>query len=138
MTVARVLGLDYGERRIGVAVSDGIGLTAQPIAVIEAGAGFADALGRLVQEYEPEAIVVGLPTSLDGTEGPLAEAARAFGADVADITGVAVEFYDERFTSAVAEQALLEANVRRGKRRAVRDKVAAAVMLQGYLEERRR
>ena len=82
-------------------------------------------------------IVVGLPTSLDGSEGRVAEAARQFGTEVADITGVVVEFYDERFTSVVAERALLEANVRRGKRRAVRDKVAAAVMLQAYLDKRR-
>ncbi len=133
----RIVGLDYGERRVGVAVSDPLRLTAQPVAVLAVGDRFEAELQKLIDEYDPDLIVIGLPTSLAGTEGPVATAAREFGHRVARGTGVAVAFHDERFTSIVAERALLEADVRRVKRKNIRDKVAAAVMLQSYLDERR-
>ena len=133
----RIIGLDYGERRVGVAVSDPLRLTAQPITVLVVDEGLERQLRVLAAEYQPERIVIGLPTSLAGGEGPTAVAAREFGESVADITGVTVEFYDERFTSVLAERALLEADVSRARRKEIKDKVAAAVMLQSYLDERR-
>jgi len=129
------MGLDYGERRVGVAVSDGLGVTAQPHSVVDlAASDLATELGRIVGEYEIKGIVVGLPVSLDGSEGEVAKRAREFAAKVGEITGLAVEMYNEQFSSAVAERVLLESGARRSARRAVKDKMAAAVMLQGYLD----
>ena len=134
----RVLGLDPGERRIGVAVSDATGTIASPHSVIDQRhADVPESLRRLIDEYEVELIVVGLPVHLSGEEGSSAKAARAFAETVGDATGLPVALQDERFTTVTAEEALLEGGVRRSKRREVRDKVAAAVMLQGYLDSRR-
>lgn len=134
----RVLGLDYGERRVGVAVSDGLGLTAQPHSVIDlARMDLGEALAEIIVEYEIKRVVVGLPVSLSGSEGEVAARARAFGTEVADLTGLEVEMYDERFTSVEAERVLLDAGTRRSRRKSVRDKLAASVMLQGYLDSSR-
>ena len=136
--MGRVIGLDHGERRIGVAVSDALGLTAQPHQVIDlATDDLAAEIEALVAEFDPELIVVGLPVGLSGTEGNSADAARRFGAEVGALASRPVEFSDERFSSVVAERALLESGARRETRRGVRDKVAAAVMLQDYLDRRR-
>lgn len=130
-----MLGLDPGERRVGVALSDPTGIIAQPHCVIERHREDVESRVRQIcTEYEVVEIVVGLPVSLRGGEGPAAVAARAFGRDVAEMTGLPVTFADERFTSVLAEDALLEAGVRRQARREVRDKVAAAVMLQAFLD----
>ena len=94
----------------------------------------ASVLRSLVDEYGVELVVVGLPVHLSGEEGTAAEAARAFADSVAAATGLPVELQDERFTTVTAEEALLEGGVRRRERREIRDKVAAAVMLQGYLD----
>ncbi len=96
----------------------------------------ADELRRLLAEYEVDVIVVGLPVTLSGEEGVAAQRARRFGAEVAAIAALPVEFSDERFSSVVAERALLESGARRRHRRDVRDKVAAAVMLQDYLDRK--
>ncbi len=133
--MSRVIGLDPGERRVGVAVSDALLLTAQPWGVIDLRTEDLDtAVLALVAETGADRIVVGLPVTLAGTEGAAAQRARAFGARVADISGLPIEFWDERFTTTVAERALLEAGARRSRRRDVRDKLAAAVMLQSYLD----
>jgi putative Holliday junction resolvase len=95
-----------------------------------------DAVRTLCDEHDVERIVVGLPTGLSGVEGPSANAARIFGDAVAEATGLPVEYQDERFTTVTAEAALLEGGVRRAKRRDVRDKVAAAVILQTYLDRK--
>lgn len=137
--LARVLGLDPGEKRIGVALSDALGIIAQPHQVIDAKAGNPiDAIRRLCAEYEVTTIVIGLPVSLSGEEGPAAVRAREFGLRVGKATECEIVFYDERFTTVQAEAAMLEAGVKRRKRRGAVDKVAAAVMLQGYLDQRRR
>ena len=135
MTAGRVLALDYGSKRIGVAVSDELRITAGPLEVIPTDAAI-EHVSRLVDEYRPVVIVVGLPVGLSGIEGPAAQAARAFGELVAAETGVEVTFVDERFTSYTAEQAMLEGGVKRRDRRANVDKVAAAVILRQYLERR--
>ncbi len=130
-----MIGLDYGERRVGVAISDAIRLTAQPHDVIDlATHDLADAIRALLADYDVDLFVVGLPVGLSGAEGNSAEAARRFGAEVAAMSSLPVEFCDERFTTVIAERALLEAGTRRKERRGVRDKVAAAVMLQDYLD----
>lgn len=138
MSASRVLGLDPGEQRIGVALSDPAGIIAQPLAVLARREDAVAQIATIVTENEVTLIVVGLPISLDGTEGPAAERARALGAEVGKETGCEVAYFDERFTTVQAEQALLGGGVRRRARRQVRDKVAAAIMLQGFLDGRRR
>ncbi len=135
MTDGRVLALDYGSKRIGVAVSDALRITAGPLEVVPTDTAI-DHVSRLVDEYRPTVIVVGLPVGLSGIEGPAAKAAREFGELVATETGVEVVFVDERFTTHTAEQAMLEGGVKRRDRRANVDKVAAAVILRQYLERR--
>ena len=118
---------------MGVAISDGLGITAQPLTVVDRDE-VDDRVPELVSEYSVSLIIVGLPVSLSGEEGPMARRARDFAAEVSDLTGVTVEMCDERFTTTEAERVLLEAGTRRDRRREVRDKVAAAVLLQGYLD----
>lgn len=131
----RILGLDPGERRIGVALSDPLGMIAQPHSMIDRRVqDVAEELQRLVFEEDVTQIVIGLPTSLDGQERAAAQRARQFAADVTEATGLEPVFADERFTTNIAESALLESGMRRSARRERRDKVAAAVMLQGYLD----
>jgi putative Holliday junction resolvase len=134
-----VLGLDPGERRIGVALSDPTGIIASPLTVIDRRTEDpAKRLRALCAEYDVGTIVVGLPVSLSGAEGAAAEKARRFGEEVHVITGRKVVFADERFTSVQAERLLLEEGMRRSRRRTTTDKVAAALMLQGYLDRVRR
>ena len=102
--LGRILGLDYGTHRIGVALSDPLHLTAQPLCVLEAtGADLGERLRELVAEHDVERIVVGLPVSLSGAEGAAAERARAFAAFAMESTGVPVEMVDERYTTRTAE-----------------------------------
>ncbi len=137
MTQTRLLGIDPGERRIGIAISDRARLIAQPFQVVDRRRG--DALALISQICDTEdvvSIVVGLPISLSGEEGASAAAARKFGEAVKSASGRNLVYWDERFTSVQAEQALLEAGMRRVKRRDKRDMVAAALMLQGYLDSK--
>lgn len=135
MTSGRVLALDPGTRRVGVAVSDPLGITAQPHSVLNAeDPDLMGQIARLGTDLGVERIVVGLPVSLNGTEGPAAATARTFAAAVAAATGLPVELVDERFTSVSAERVLVEAGLSGRRRRAVRDRVAAAVLLQAYLD----
>lgn len=133
----RALGLDPGERRIGVAVSDPTGTIASPVRYIDVARESVDeALRQLRDEWAPEVIVVGLPINLDGSEGASASMARTLGERVASVTGLAVEFHDERFTSRSAETLLISSGMKRRKRTEKRDQIAAAVMLQGWLDRR--
>jgi putative Holliday junction resolvase len=131
--VTRVLGVDYGTKRVGLALSDEIGLTAQPLEVVER-ADLADRLEDLAGEYDIGTVVVGLPTGLSGHEGDSASAARELGAEISEVVGVEVVFVDERFTSRIAESALVESRMRRRERKTTIDKVAAAIILQAYLD----
>ena len=129
------MGVDPGERRIGIALSDPLGIIAQPHIVLDRRQGSVlEEIRAICIEYEVETIVVGLPTSLSGAETSAAERARVLGDEVAGATGCDVVFFDERFTTVQAESALLEGGMKRRKRRETVDKVAAAVMLQGYLD----
>lgn len=135
MTGERALGIDFGEVRIGTALSDPLGMIAQPHSVIDRRKEHpVAAIERIVSEYEVQVVVVGLPTQLDGTEGTSAERARRLGDAIGRATGLPIVYWDERFTSVQAEQALLEADMSRDDRRVTRDKVAAALLLQGYLD----
>ncbi len=132
------MGLDPGTKRVGVALTDGLQLTAQPHGVLDpTDPKFEQLLASMIDRYQVELIVVGLPVSLSGQEGPAAAAARRLANRVADATGLPVELWDERFTTRTAEAAMVEGRVRRRQRRAAVDKVAAAVMLQHYLDGRR-
>ena len=135
--MTRILGLDYGTRRIGVAVSDPLGLTAGPLEVLDATVvDFDERLRNLAEGLGVELIVVGLPVGLDGREGQAAGDARRFAERVAAATGLPVEMYDERFTTVTAERGLFEAGLDARRRRKIVDQVAAAVMLQAWLDHR--
>ncbi len=136
----RALGLDLGTKRIGVAVSDRSGTIASPLTVVARSGRIADdhrRLAALVAEEEAELVVVGLPRSMDGSDGPAAQGARREAAQLATVVGVPVETYDERLTTVSAERMLRESGVRGPARRQVVDKVAAAVILQAWLDARR-
>ena len=140
----RALGLDLGSKRIGVAVSDGDGLVATPIEVVHRTGdrpGEHRTLADLAAEWEVEVVVVGIPYSLDGTTGPMAQAMAAEAVELARVlgarSGVPVETYDERLTTVTAERSLREQDLRAPERRKVVDMVAAAVMLQAWLDARR-
>jgi putative Holliday junction resolvase len=136
----RALGLDLGARRIGVAVSDRSGTIASPLTVVVRGKRRAEdhrRIAALVAEEEAEVLVVGLPLSLDGSMGPAARAAAAEVEQLASVVGVPVETVDERLTTVTAEGALRQAGVKGQSRRQVVDKVAAAVLLQAWLDRRR-
>ena len=136
--MSRIVGLDPGSVRIGVAVSDPLHLTAQPHGTLDAADPDLDRrLRALAVEVEAERFVVGLPVSLDGSEGPAAGAARARAARVAEATGLPVDLHDERFSTVTAERVLVASGMRRDRRRSTRDRVAAAVFLQSYLDGRR-
>jgi putative pre-16S rRNA nuclease len=134
----RVAALDVGEARIGVAVSDELGITATGIGVVErvGGRRDLDALMTLLAPYEPDRVVIGLPLNMNGSEGPQAVKVRAFAARVGEHMGLPVEFWDERLTTVAAERVLVEADVSRRRRRQVIDKVAATLILEGYLSRR--
>lgn len=131
-----VIGIDYGTRRIGVAASDPRRMTAFPVAVVEVGEDMWDQLGEIIAARGATLVVVGLPVGLSGVEGRSAQAARHLGTELADRTGLPVEYADERFTTRSAEQLLVTSNVKRRKRRSVVDSMAASVMLQNYLDTR--
>jgi putative Holliday junction resolvase len=135
----RVLALDLGSKRIGVAVSDRSGTIASPLTVL-ARSGRVEHDHRrilaLVEDEEAERVVVGLPLSLDGSMGPAARAAQAEAEVLAGVLAVPVETIDERFTTVSADRVLQSADVRGADRRRSIDKVAAAVMLQAWLDRR--
>ena len=133
----RALGLDLGERRVGVAVCDSAGTVATPVeTLVRTGDADRDlgAIADQVQQWQAEIVVVGLPVSLDGSEGPAARAARAEIGRLERLLEVPVVSYDERLTTVIAERSLMEQNVKGPRRRRVVDRVAAAVTLQSWLD----
>lgn len=133
-SAVRTLGLDYGERRIGVAVSDPTDRFAQPLETLEARAQPLERIAALVDEYEVARIVVGLPLQMDGRAGVQAERTRRFGAEVAERTGLPVEYLDERLTSVEATRVLAQAGGKPSRNRERVDRVAAALLLGTFLE----
>ncbi len=135
----RILGLDVGTRRIGVALSDAMGWSAQPLESVQVhprGEHLAR-IAALCAEHGVAEIVVGLPLSMDGKENRMVQLVRRFAQQVAARTQLPIHEWDERLTSVAAERVLREANVRGSDRRAVVDRVAASIILQGFLERRR-
>ncbi len=133
----RALGLDLGERRVGVAVCDSAGTVATPVeTLVRSGDAQRDlnAIAEQVGEWQAEIVVVGMPLSLDGTEGPAAAAARAEIGRLEKHLEVPVVSYDERLTTVIAERSLMEQQMKVPERRGVVDQVAAAVMLQSWLD----
>lgn len=130
------MALDVGERRIGVAVSDEIATIASPLAVVPRDPDGLAEIARLVAAWEVDRLVVGLPIGLSGREGPQAALVRAYAGRLADRLGPAppIAFWDERLTTAIAERALIAAGTRRAQRRERIDAVAAAVILQSFLD----
>ena len=132
----RLLGVDYGSVRIGLAVSDAERRLASPLAVHERHGRERDAayFRALVDAEDVGGIVVGLPVHCDGHEGQVAAEARAFGAWLTETTGLPVRFWDERFSTVEAESELWQAGLTHKKRKARRDRVAAQILLQAYLD----
>ena len=135
----RILALHIGHVRVCVAVSDPLGFFAQGIGVLSAAGDWLDEISALVEKYAVRTLLIGLPVRTDGSTGPEAkwilstvELLRALFPDQK------MELWDERFTTTIAERIMIEGNVSREKRRHSRDKVAAAIILQGYLDNRRR
>ena len=138
----RKIGLDVGDKTIGVAVSDGLGITAQGVTTIER-VGIKKDTGKVldfIREYDCDTVVIGLPLKLDGTDSPQTEKVREFRQRLENklkgsgMNHINVEFYDERLTTVMAEKVLIEADMRRKKRKEIIDRQAAIIILQGYLD----
>jgi putative Holliday junction resolvase len=132
----RILALDHGTKRIGVAVSDEMKMIATPLEFIlaEPFAPFLERLKQLIREKEVELILVGLPRNMDGSYGPAALKVQEFVAVLKETIAVPIKLWDERLTSAQANRFLIAADVRRDKRKEKVDKTAAAILLQSYLD----
>ncbi|MFQ5478032.1 MAG: Holliday junction resolvase RuvX [Candidatus Binatia bacterium] len=132
-------GLDIGERRIGVAVTDPLEITAQPLGVVTRQSWKKDIAGimELLKDYEVDAFVVGLPLTMKGEEGEQADRVKHFCKHLETETGLAVFFQDERLTSVQSERAMIEAGMSRRKRRNNIDKTAAALILQAWIDGKR-
>jgi putative holliday junction resolvase len=133
----RALGLDLGSKRIGVAIGDRTGTIASPLQVLQRSGNVKRdhlAIAELVIEEEADIVVVGLPLNMNGSSGPAARAAIDEAAALATVVGVPVVTFDERRTTVTADQAMIEANMRAQARRRIVDKIAAAVMLQNWLD----
>ncbi len=136
----RIMGLDVGDKRIGIAVSDPLGWTAQPHSVLNRKSPSQDykRLAELCTSEQIDLLVVGLPLNMNGTVGPRAQLVQEFAAQLSAFTGLEVEYWDERLSTKSAERTLLAADVSRQKRKEVIDKLAAVHILQGYLDNRSR
>lgn len=134
----RVVGLDLGTKRIGVAVSDEMGWTAQAHATVPHRTPEADAaaIGQICAELKAERIVIGLPLNMDGSRGPKALAAEEFGQVLTRELDLPVEYQDERLSTVSSERILLQADLSRKRRKEVIDRLAAAVILQAWLDKR--
>ncbi len=132
----RVMGLDMGAKRIGVAISDERGVTATPLKVLDRSGArkVVDVLKKLVEEHSVGAVVVGMPFNMDGSMGPKAKGVAAFIERLKVELGLPVKAWDERLSTVAVTRVLIEADVSRAGRKRVVDKLAAAYILQGYLD----
>ncbi|HEL1159184.1 TPA: Holliday junction resolvase RuvX [Streptococcus equi subsp. zooepidemicus] len=135
----RIMGLDVGSKTVGVAISDPLGFTAQGLEIIRINEdkqdfGF-DRLAELVKQYQVDRFVIGLPKNMNNTSGPRVEASKAYGDRIEELFYIPVSYQDERLTTVEAERMLIEqADISRGKRKKVIDKLAAQLILQNYLD----
>jgi putative Holliday junction resolvase len=133
----RILGIDYGRVRLGLALSDEEAILASPLPTLPRSRRSCDDfhhIARLAREHSVTRIVVGLPLLMDGTNGTMANEAEGFAGQVAQRTRLPVDLFDERLTSSEAERAMLEGNLSRERRKELRDGLAAVLILQAYLE----
>ncbi|HEM2549240.1 TPA: Holliday junction resolvase RuvX [Streptococcus suis] len=135
----RIMGLDVGSKTVGVAISDPLGFTAQGLEIIpideEKGEFGLQRLTELVEQYKVDKFVVGLPKNMNNTSGPRVEASQAYGNLLMEQFKLPVDYQDERLTTVAAERMLIEqADISRGKRKKVIDKLAAQLILQNYLD----
>ena len=139
MLDGRIMGLDVGDKTIGVAVSDLMGLTAQGVKTIKRVGKKKDieALKEIIKERQLNKIVSGLPKNMNGTLGPQGEKVIKFCELLEEETGIKIEYWDERLSTVAAERTLIQGNVRRENRKGVIDMVAAVIILQGYLDRQR-
>lgn len=137
--VARTLAVDYGEKRIGLAVSDELGITASPLMTLvrRSDDETVRQIAQLASKLRVTQIVVGLPRRTDAQEGEMERKVKAFAEKLRQEVSVPVVLFDERFTTRIAEQVLLEADLSRRKRKQVRDRLAAVILLQSFLEAQR-
>jgi putative Holliday junction resolvase len=134
MFMKKIMGIDIGEKRIGIAVSDSLGYTAQGVETYtRTGEGDAAYIAAKMKELGASMVVAGLPLNMNGSEGPAAQKVREFAGQL-NALGVEVDFQDERLTTVSAERMLIEADVSRKKRRQVVDKLAAVYILRAYLD----
>lgn len=136
----RILGLDVGSKTVGVALSDEFGWTAQGLKTLKINEeknefGF-DEIGEIIKEYTVDTVVVGFPKNMNGTIGPRGEASQVFASEIEKRFEVPAVLWDERLTTIAAERVLLEADMSRAKRKKVIDKMAAVMILQGYLNSK--
>lgn len=132
----RVMALDVGERRIGVAISDPLGISAQGVEVYER-RGLEQDLAHcraLADAWQVERWVLGLPLNMNGSEGAKVEEVQRLGAQIAETTGLPVDYMDERLTTVAAHRVLIEGGTRRKKRKGVVDKLAAVLILQSWMQ----
>ncbi|RJP27103.1 MAG: Holliday junction resolvase RuvX [Candidatus Omnitrophota bacterium] len=139
-SAGRILALDLGSKRIGLALSDNLRITAQPHSTLENGKPetVVEAIREIVEHENVTEIVIGNPKRLDGSSGEMANAAKNLAARLRESLSLPIRLWDERFSTHAAERALLEGNVRRAKRKKVVDQTAAAWILQGYLDSRKK
>jgi putative Holliday junction resolvase len=130
------MGLDVGEKRIGIAISDPMGWTAQGHSTLHRKRLQNDLMliKEICEEHEVEKIVLGFPLNMNGTVGPKAIEVQTFGDQLQQITGLAIDYWDERLSTVSSERVLIDADVSRKKRKGVIDKLAAVTILQGYLD----
>lgn len=134
------MGLDVGSKTVGVAISDELGWTAQGLETLKIDEernsfGFTE-IGKIINDYQVEKVIVGLPKNMNGTIGPRGEASQRYAKELEERFGVTAILWDERLTTMAAERVLLEADVSRKKRKKVIDKMAAVMILQGYLDSK--
>ena len=134
----RILALDIGKKKIGMAVSDALGITAQPYeTLIRKNKKYDfERIKQIVFAMRITKIVAGLPINMDGTEGPMAQAIYDFAKELKEIVEVPIEFWDERLTTMEAERLMLEADLSRKKRKKLDDRMAAQLILQGYMDKK--
>ncbi len=134
----RKMGVDYGDKRIGIALTDALCIISSPFEVYQ-NVGEEDALNHLndiIKKYDVDSVAMGLPLNMDGTEGERALIHRDFGEKLEKLSGVKVNYVDERLTSAEAEDILIASGVRREKRKELIDKISAQIILQTYINQK--
>ncbi|NWQ40128.1 Holliday junction resolvase RuvX [Bacillus sp. EB106-08-02-XG196] len=136
----RIMGLDVGSKTVGIAISDELGWTAQGLKTLKIDEeknkfGFEE-IGQLIKEYGISQVVIGLPKNMNGSIGPRGEASKRYAEEIENQFSVSTILWDERLTTMAAERVLLEADVSRKKRKKVIDKMAAMMILQGYLDSK--